>query len=144
MYISILPQIAHSSGGLCCARGYRQPDPQCLCDQEAGCGRVSQADGRDLRSRHFYCELVQGKVSNIEGKIPVIRDHPIYLSSSSSSSSSLQYADPVLDMLDVHQVVKHRLFRESCLNHKGNYVKVCVLNFWAHQLFKLVAKNIKD
>ena len=27
-------------------------------------------------------------------------------------------------MLDVHRVVKHRLFRESCYNHKGNYVKV--------------------
>jgi carboxy-terminal domain RNA polymerase II polypeptide A small phosphatase len=36
-----------------------------------------------------------------------------------------QYADPVLDKLDVHQVVSHRLFRESCYNHKGNYVKVC-------------------
>lgn len=35
-----------------------------------------------------------------------------------------QYADPVLDMLDIHKVVKHRLFRESCYNHKGNYVKV--------------------
>ena len=35
-----------------------------------------------------------------------------------------QYADPVLDMLDVHRVVRHRLFRESCYNHKGNYVKV--------------------
>lgn len=47
---------------------------------------------------------------------------------------SFQYADPVLDMLDVHKVVKHRLFRESCLNHKGNYVKVCVLDFWAPTL----------
>lgn len=27
-------------------------------------------------------------------------------------------------MLDVHKVVKHRLFRESCFNHKGTYVKV--------------------
>jgi hypothetical protein len=27
-------------------------------------------------------------------------------------------------MLDIHKVVKHRLFRESCYNHKGNYVKV--------------------
>lgn len=36
----------------------------------------------------------------------------------------LQYADPVLDKLDIHQVVTHRLFRESCYNHKGNYVKV--------------------
>lgn len=35
-----------------------------------------------------------------------------------------QYADPVLDMLDPAGVVKHRLFRESCYNHKGNYVKV--------------------
>ena len=35
-----------------------------------------------------------------------------------------QYADPVLDKLDIHRVVSHRLFRESCYNHKGNYVKV--------------------
>lgn len=27
-------------------------------------------------------------------------------------------------MLDVGRVVRHRLFRESCYNHKGNYVKV--------------------
>jgi len=33
------------------------------------------------------------------------------------------YADPVLDKLDVHRAVSHRLFRESCYNHKGNYVK---------------------
>ena len=26
-------------------------------------------------------------------------------------------------MLDPSGVVKHRLFRESCYNHKGNYVK---------------------
>ncbi|KAF9430301.1 hypothetical protein BGZ94_007475 [Podila epigama] len=39
------------------------------------------------------------------------------------TASLSKYADPVLDMLDVHHVVKHRLFRESCLNHKGNYVK---------------------
>ena len=37
-----------------------------------------------------------------------------------------QYADPVLDRLDPSQsVVAHRLFRESCYNHRGNYVKVC-------------------
>lgn len=35
-----------------------------------------------------------------------------------------KYADPVLDKLDVHKVVAHRLFRESCYNHRGNYVKV--------------------
>ncbi|KAF9122643.1 hypothetical protein BGX30_001865 [Mortierella sp. GBA39] len=39
------------------------------------------------------------------------------------TASLSKYADPVLDMLDIHKVVKHRLFRESCFNHKGNYVK---------------------
>ncbi|KAG0142331.1 hypothetical protein CROQUDRAFT_67319 [Cronartium quercuum f. sp. fusiforme G11] len=39
------------------------------------------------------------------------------------TASLSKYADPVLDMLDIHHVVKHRLFRESCYNHKGNYVK---------------------
>ncbi|KAJ9125243.1 hypothetical protein QFC22_000198 [Naganishia vaughanmartiniae] len=39
------------------------------------------------------------------------------------TASLSKYADPVLDMLDIHKVVKHRLFRESCYNHKGNYVK---------------------
>lgn len=34
-------------------------------------------------------------------------------------------------MLDIHKVVKHRLFRESCYNHKGNYVKVSI---WARCL----------
>ncbi|KAI8089056.1 phosphatase PSR1 [Halteromyces radiatus] len=39
------------------------------------------------------------------------------------TASLSKYADPVLDMLDKHKVVKHRLFRESCYNHKGTYVK---------------------
>lgn len=40
------------------------------------------------------------------------------------TASLSKYADPVLDKLDTSRVVKHRLFRESCYNHKGNYVKV--------------------
>ncbi|KAA1471759.1 NIF-domain-containing protein [Dentipellis sp. KUC8613] len=39
------------------------------------------------------------------------------------TASLSKYADPVLDKLDVHHVVNHRLFRESCYNHRGNYVK---------------------
>jgi len=39
------------------------------------------------------------------------------------TASLSKYADPVLDKLDVNRVVSHRLFRESCYNHKGNYVK---------------------
>eukprot|EP01100_Stratorugosa_tubuloviscum_P006818 TRINITY_DN289_c0_g2_i2.p1 TRINITY_DN289_c0_g2~~TRINITY_DN289_c0_g2_i2.p1 ORF type:complete len:238 (-),score=83.11 TRINITY_DN289_c0_g2_i2:200-913(-) len=39
------------------------------------------------------------------------------------TASLAKYADPVLDLLDKHKVVTHRLFREHCTNHKGNYVK---------------------
>ena len=45
-----------------------------------------------------------------------------------SSSDSSQYADPVLDRLDPTQSVAHRLFRESCYNHRGNYVKVGIIH----------------
>ncbi|KAG6899976.1 hypothetical protein C0993_004744 [Termitomyces sp. T159_Od127] len=39
------------------------------------------------------------------------------------TASLAKYADPVLDQLDVHRAVTHRLFRESCHNHQGSYVK---------------------
>ncbi|ORX62608.1 NIF-domain-containing protein [Hesseltinella vesiculosa] len=39
------------------------------------------------------------------------------------TASLSKYADPVLDMFDLHHVVQHRLFRESCFHYKGTYVK---------------------
>ncbi|KAI9022332.1 HAD-like domain-containing protein [Phycomyces nitens] len=39
------------------------------------------------------------------------------------TASLSKYADPVLDILDIHKVVTHRLFRESCFNYRGSYVK---------------------
>ncbi|KAL9607941.1 MAG: hypothetical protein Q9167_007192 [Letrouitia subvulpina] len=39
------------------------------------------------------------------------------------TASVAKYGDPLLDQLDIHKVVHHRLFRESCYNHQGNYVK---------------------
>uniref|UniRef100_A0A673G657 Mitochondrial import inner membrane translocase subunit TIM50 n=1 Tax=Sinocyclocheilus rhinocerous TaxID=307959 RepID=A0A673G657_9TELE len=33
------------------------------------------------------------------------------------------YADPVADLLDQWGVFQARLFRESCVFHRGNYVK---------------------
>ncbi|KIW11271.1 phosphatase PSR1 [Exophiala spinifera] len=39
------------------------------------------------------------------------------------TASVSKYGDPLLDQLDIHKVVHHRLFRESCCNHQGNYVK---------------------
>ena len=42
-----------------------------------------------------------------------------------SSLPPSQYADPVADLLDKNGTVfTTRLFRESCVYHKGNYVKV--------------------
>ncbi|KAI8872485.1 NIF-domain-containing protein [Ramicandelaber brevisporus] len=39
------------------------------------------------------------------------------------TASIPKYADPVLDILDPHRVIRHRLFRDSCSIHYGNYVK---------------------
>ncbi|KAF8601042.1 NLI interacting factor [Ceratobasidium sp. AG-I] len=39
------------------------------------------------------------------------------------SASLGKYVDPVLDKLDIYNVISHRLYRESCYNHKGNHVK---------------------
>ncbi|KAG5929498.1 hypothetical protein E4U42_005763 [Claviceps africana] len=39
------------------------------------------------------------------------------------TASVSKYGNPLLDQLDIHKVVHHRLFRESCYNHQGNYVK---------------------
>lgn len=39
------------------------------------------------------------------------------------TASLAKYADPVADLLDQWGVFRARLFRESCVFHRGNYVK---------------------
>ena len=34
-----------------------------------------------------------------------------------------QYANPLLDLLDTHNVIRARLFREACVQHEGSFVK---------------------
>lgn len=48
----------------------------------------------------------------------------------------LQYADPVADLLDRWGVFRSRLFRESCVFHRGNYVKD--LNRLGRDLHKVI------
>ncbi|KAL8720801.1 MAG: hypothetical protein Q9225_002396 [Loekoesia sp. 1 TL-2023] len=56
------------------------------------------------------------------------------------TASVAKYGDPLLDQLDIHNVVHHRLFRESCYNHQGNYVKVGIVFI----LIKRLANPHKD
>ncbi len=39
------------------------------------------------------------------------------------TASLAKYADPLLDLLDVHRVVRRRLYRDACVMHGGRYVK---------------------
>lgn len=39
------------------------------------------------------------------------------------TASVSRYGDPLLDILDKHKMIHHRLFRESCYNYEGNYIK---------------------
>ncbi|EDO49427.1 predicted protein, partial [Nematostella vectensis] len=39
------------------------------------------------------------------------------------TASLAKYADPVADLLDKYNTFRARLFRESCVFHRGNYVK---------------------
>jgi len=39
------------------------------------------------------------------------------------TASLAKYADPVCDLLDKWEIFRARLFRESCVFHRGNYVK---------------------
>lgn len=73
---------------------------------------------------HFLTEM--GKIYEVVVFTASLSKVSRIICSAASQWSELirQYADPVLDMLDPDGVVKHRLFRESCYNHKGNYVKV--------------------
>ncbi|RXW14303.1 hypothetical protein EST38_g11549 [Candolleomyces aberdarensis] len=66
---------------------------------------------------HHFHVLKRPGVDNFMKKMGELYEIVIFTASLS------KYADPVLDKLDIHRVVAHRLFRESCYNHKGNYVK---------------------
>lgn len=39
------------------------------------------------------------------------------------TASVSKYGDPLLNKLDIHRAVHHRLFRDSCYNYQGNFIK---------------------
>lgn len=39
------------------------------------------------------------------------------------TASVLKYGDPLLNKLDINKSIHHRLFRDSCYNYEGNFIK---------------------
>ena len=96
-----------------------------------------------LHSRIFFFSSFFSKVANADFIIPVEIEDQVYqvyvlkrprvddfmkavgekFEVVIFTASLSKYADPVIDLLDKHRVCKHRLFREACTSHKGNYVK---------------------
>jgi len=62
------------------------------------------------------------------------------------TASVSKYGDPLLNQLDIHHVVHHRLFRESCYNHQGNYVKVSleVLLRWEFRFADFILQDLSQ
>ncbi|KAK5104184.1 hypothetical protein LTS08_002070 [Lithohypha guttulata] len=60
------------------------------------------------------------------------------------TASVSKYGDPLLDQLDIHHVVHHRLFRESCYNHQGNYVKASTRSLRSLLDLSQVGRDLKE
>jgi len=52
----------------------------------------------------------------------------------------LQYADPVSDLIDKWGVFHARLFRDSCIFHRGSFVKV--RHFHIHRYDQIVLHKL--
>ena len=77
----------------------------------------------------FECVLFTASLSKVSLNLMICKWH--YTPLPFHCVSFPQYADPVADLLDKWNTFDARLFRESCVFHKGNYVKAstCVPHF---------------
>lgn len=91
--------------------------------EEASRGRVPPEDGGALRMRPLHGELSEGSFTCCSTKSTVVYIHRVNLVFGVFWGGFVQYADPVADLLDQWGVFRTRLFRESCVFHRGNYVK---------------------
>ena len=78
--------------------------------------------------RHHFCLQIEDVVHFVYvAKRPGVDDFLLEMSKHYEiviyTASLNKYADPLLDLLDTHQVIRARLFRESCVYFEGNYVK---------------------
>ncbi|XP_068165522.1 carboxy-terminal domain RNA polymerase II polypeptide A small phosphatase 1-like isoform X1 [Antennarius striatus] len=70
----------------------------------------------------FECVLFTASLAKVRCN-PLSFDFPALNTFTFSVRPSVQYADPVSDLLDKWGAFRCRLFRESCVFHRGNYVK---------------------
>lgn len=71
----------------------------------------------------FECVLFTASLAKVSQHLSHICHRKPCCCHFTSFSFSIQYADPVADLLDQWGVFRARLFRESCVFHRGNYVK---------------------
>jgi carboxy-terminal domain RNA polymerase II polypeptide A small phosphatase len=79
----------------------------------------------NLRLHHFKIEDVVHFVYVMKrpGVDSFLREMSKFYEIVIYTASLNKYADPLLDLLDTHKVVRSRLFRESCVYYEGSYVK---------------------
>ncbi|KAJ7786830.1 HAD-like domain-containing protein [Mycena olivaceomarginata] len=69
-----------------------------------------------VKSRTFYTMFRPG-ASDFLRKMSEMYEIVVF------TASLRSYANPLLDRLDPHHVIHHRLFRDSCLSSNGGYIK---------------------
>lgn len=90
--------------------------------EEAARGRVPPENGGALRMRPLHSQFSQGWFPRCSAERPHTQVVTAWLIWALCLCLD-QYADPVADLLDQWGVFRTRLFRESCVFHRGNYVK---------------------
>lgn len=81
-----------------------------------GCKVINKEQGRK-RGKSISSEII------LCSFFMALNQPQLYTANSGFQPSVFKYADPVADLLDRWGVFRARLFRESCVFHRGNYVK---------------------
>jgi len=68
---------------------------------------------------HVYSVFVQKRPGVDEFLLEMSKIYELVVYTASLS----KYADPLLDLLDTEKTIRYRLFRESCTQFRGSYVK---------------------
>uniref|UniRef100_A0A4W4H1P1 Mitochondrial import inner membrane translocase subunit TIM50 n=1 Tax=Electrophorus electricus TaxID=8005 RepID=A0A4W4H1P1_ELEEL len=111
------------SSFFCCLQSYETEPPPTTTNNNTGpLPPPIEENGAPPKPPEKYL-LPEVNINDYGKKCVVIDLDETLVHSSFKCTSLLQYADPVADLLDQWGVFRARLFRESCVFHRGNYVK---------------------